>query len=495
MDITLSQFLTMTPELIIALTAVIVLIVDLIMPRGKSRTVLGYVALAGIVAATIMVIYLIGQPAEVVNEGVFYTDPLSKAFKLIILIGSSLSMLLAINYRSEHDLEPHRAEFFIFFLTALLGAMVMMSSINVITLFIGMELLTISSCILIGMERSNARSSEAAMKYLINGGVAAAIMLFGLSYMYGLTGSMNLNEIALSVVKAESSSVLFLLLISFVIVIIGLTFKISTVPFSMWSLDVYEGAPTPVTAFLSTVSKTAGFYILFKIVYSALSIAAGSSDTAVTLDAVLATAAILAAITMLVGNLAALRQVNMKRLLACSSVAHAGYILVAFAVVNENFSVTSAWFYLLAYTFAMIGIFAIVQFLEKQSNNGEVSMVKGLYQRSPFLAINLGVLVLSLLGIPLTAGFIGKMSIFMAAFNNPDGAYALPFIMIVATAISFAYYSKILIQAFMRNPVEDKGKLKVPSMTKFVLVICTGATLLLGILPSIGFEIFFNIVG
>jgi NADH-quinone oxidoreductase subunit N len=477
----------MTPEFIVLITALILSLADLWMPNDKNRRPLAWLAVVGVVLALIATAGLIpAKPASILYD-TFRLDAFSKAFKLLMLAGGALCLLLALDYRPKEGI-THRGEFYYLLLCALLGAMIMASSGDLITLFVGLELLSVSSYILAGIRKTSAQSNESALKYVINGGIATAITLFGMSYIFGLTGTTNLKEIALEVQKLSDSNYQYLLALAFLLLLVGLSFKISSVPFHMWTPDVYQGAPTPVTAFLSVVSKTAGFVILLRLFITIFAAApAHGKDSSSLLLSMQDYIAVLAGFTMIIGNTVALRQRSMKRLFAYSSIAHAGYLLVGFAAMSWVM-IDSIWFYLLAYVLMNVGAFAVIQRLSDEVDSDDMSHFAGLYRRNPLLAVAMGIFLLSLAGIPGTAGFIGKLNIFLGALMTEPGHYVLAAVMIATTVVSYVYYFGVFVQIFFR-PADEAASVKLPVGLTAVVVLCALGTLLFGIFPGLAYQV------
>jgi NADH-quinone oxidoreductase subunit N len=478
----------MTPEFIILGVATLLSLLDLFMPKSLDRKILGWIGVAGVALATVSLVGLIGEPVNSILFDTFRLDSFGTAFKFILLIGSLFVLLLAISFDNKDGLAEFKGEFYYLFLTALLGAMIMASSGDLITLFVGLELLSISSYILAGIQKRNLKSNESALKYVINGGISTAITLFGMSYLYGLTGTTNIKGMSNVLVGVTEPQQLYLLSIAFFMTLVGLSFKLATAPFHMWAPDVYEGAPTPVTAFLSVVSKTAGFVILMRI-FVAVFGSVPSSAEAGALPLLLHLQdyiGFLAGATMIIGNVIALRQRNIKRMFAYSSIAHAGYILVAFTSMSY-FTFDAIWFYLLSYVFMNVGAFAIIQLVGAKNGSEDISEFAGLYRRAPILAVTFAVLILSLAGIPGTAGFIGKLNIFMGAFATQPAHYVLASIMIATTVVSYFYYFGIMTQMFFR-PAADDSKFNIPVALMVVLVGSIIGTVALGIAPNIGLD-------
>ncbi|MGG0284892.1 NADH-quinone oxidoreductase subunit NuoN [Peribacillus butanolivorans] len=486
----------MMPEFIILGTAMILSILDLFWPKHFNRRKLAWLALTGIILAFLSLISLFSFETVSILSDTFRLDSFAKAFKLILLFGAGLVILLAESYEPQEGLQEHRGEFYYLFLTALLGAMIMTSSGDMITLFVGLELLSLSSYILVGIRKYNRKSNEASMKYVINGGISTAITLFGMSYLYGVTGSVNLGEMSRTMAAMTDGQLQYIMGLAFFMVFVGLSFKIAAAPFHMWAPDVYEGAPTPVVAFLSVISKTAGFVIILRIFLSLFLTAPG--DTFGALDFLEKNniyIAFVAGLTIIIGNVIALRQQNLKRLFAFSSIAHAGYLLIAVATMGGGyFLMDTVWFYLLAYLLMNIGAFAIIQLLSSQSGSEDISILAGLGGRSPYLAIAFTVFILSLAGIPGTTGFIGKLNIFLGTFITEPGHYVLAGIMIAGTIVSYVYYFGLLVQVFFR-PIHSDKVIKIRSGLSTVIIICLVGTILFGIVPNLALDFLHNQFG
>ncbi|WP_223594849.1 NADH-quinone oxidoreductase subunit NuoN [Neobacillus bataviensis] len=489
---TLSQFnwSVMMPEFIILGVAALLTIMDLFMPKGQDRRILGWIGIAAIAAAIVSVASLAGGAVVSILDDTFRLDSFAIAFKLLLLGGAGLVLFLAVSYEAKEGMEEYRGEFYYLFLTALLGAMFMASSGDLITLFIGLELLSVSSYVLAGIRKHNLKSNESAMKYVINGGISTAITLFGMSYVYGLTGSTNLLAIAQSLSGLTDGQHVYLLGLSFLMIFVGLAFKLAAAPFHMWAPDVYQGAPTPVTAFLSVVSKTAGFVIVIRILLTVFGAATtkGPGSMPILLD-MQDYIAFIAGATMIIGNVVALKQSNIKRMFAYSSIAHAGYILVALTSLSSNMFY-SIWFYLLAYLFMNLGAFAIIQIVTEKTGSAKIADFAGLYRRSPGLAVVMGILLVSLAGFPGTAGFIGKLNIFIGAFVGTPH-YVLASIMIATTVVSYFYYFGVMTQIFFR-PSASEDKFKIPASILVVLIVAVVGSVLFGIMPNIALDFMNN---
>lgn len=481
------QWGAMLPEFIILGVAVLLSVLDLFWKKQKP-SLLGWIGLIGIIASIISLMFLFKEENVSILYDTFVLDDFAKVFKLLLLVASAIVFLLAIGYRNQDSVFPY-SECYYLLLTALLGAMFMSSSTDLITLFVGLELLSISSYILVGLRKKHLRSNEAAIKYVINGGIASAITIFGMSYVYGLSGSIKLENIAYQFSTSQTAQVQYLLGISFLLLFIGFSFKMATVPFHMWVPDVYEGAPIPVTSFLSVVSKTAGFIMLIRVMLSIFG-QAPLQDHLSVLGGFQNFLVVLSVLTMIIGNTVALKQQNIKRMLAYSSIAHAGFILAAFVSFSPYFYLDSIWFYLIAYMFMNIGAFAVIQFVSERTGSEEISSFAGLYHHSPLMAISMTVFMLSLAGIPGTAGFIAKLNIFLSILSANPPHWILAITMIVTTIVSYVYYFGVLVQIYFR-PTENIKKIPIHYATYIVVWICVVCTLILGIFPNLSFDLLF----
>ncbi|WP_100333031.1 NADH-quinone oxidoreductase subunit NuoN [Bacillus alkalisoli] len=487
----------MAPEFIILGVITLLTLLDLFMKKSFDRRILGWIGFAAILIALGFLVNMYDREGvTTILYETYRLDSFAMAFKTLLLVGAALIMLLAVSYEPTEGI-TYKGEFYYLFLTALLGAMIMSSSGDLITLFIGLEVLSLSSYVLAGMRKKNQLSNEGAMKYVISGGIATAITLFGMSYVYGLTGTTNLLEMAYMLRSLYATDLQLLLVIGFIMMFVGLSFKLATVPFHMWAPDVYQGAPTPVAAFLGVISKTAGFIIVLRLFMTLFlqTPAQGGAELSM-LFSLKELIALIAGASMILGNVVALRQRNIKRMFAYSSIAHAGYILVAFATLNLVFMFDAIWFYLLAYMLMNIGAFAIIQLVATKYDNEDISVFAGLYQRSPILAVLMTIFLLSLAGIPGTAGFIAKVNIFVGAIAEPVNAYVLASILIATTVVSYFYYFGIMTQMFFR-PSSDDEKVKVPVAMWIVLAVTAIGTIVLGIVPGIALNFFtdtFNII-
>lgn len=478
----------MMPEFTILLTAVVLSLLDLFMPKKRDRAILIWFALAGIAMAIVFLIFQLDDGVETILNQTYRLDSFAKAFKLLMLVGTGLVLLLGIK---ANDLDEVKGEYPYLLLTGLLGGMMMASSADLITLFVGLELLSLSSYILVGIRKKNQLANEAAFKYIVNGGIATAITLFGMSYLYGLTGETNLYDIQALMGSDIVTENRYIAVFAFLMIFVGLSFKITAAPFHMWAPDVYQGAETPITAYLSVVSKIAGFAIMLRLIMVPFVFAPGTGKVitpdGVSYETLLVSVrpylVLLAILTILVGNLIALRQLNAKRLFAYSSIAHAGYLLVPLAALSE-LVFDAVWFYLVAYLLMNLGAFAVIHALGEENNEVTVASFAGLFQRSPYVTIAMTIYLLSLAGIPLTAGFIGKFEIFMSALGTEPKRFILALAMLAGTVLSYIYYFGLFVQMYFRK-AENKTPLPASNGLVTVLAITAAGTVLLGIFPSI----------
>jgi len=477
------------PEFLILGIATLLALFDLFLPEKVRRVHLGWLAALGTVLAIIVLCFQFTIPATSILNDTIYVDSFSRAFKLLILVGGLFILILATASEHQDGMERHVGEYYYLLLSALLGGMIVASSGDLITLFIGLELMSISSYVLVGLKKYNVSSTEAAMKYLINGSIATAIYLFGFSYLYGLSGTTNLKEMGTILFNYTTEGDLYFLIFTLGFIVVGLSFKMATVPFHLWVPDVYEGAPTIVTGFLSVISKTVGFVFFIRLMYGIFSRipTEGNENLLIYAQVFLLGLAIF---TMLFGNLMALRQRNIKRMFAYSSIAHAGYLLAGFATYSQ-LSLDTVWFYLLTYLFMNIGAFAIIYWLTEKEQSADIKHFAGLYRRAPFLAISMSIFLLGLAGIPFTSGFIAKLKVIMSALMVSEAQVLLVVMVIVASVISYVYYFGVMIQLYFRPEASpEKVKVSFPFLT--VIAICVVATIWFGIMPNSASDLIYH---
>ena len=426
----------LTTEIVTVCLATFILVMDLIIPDKESRRGLGYLAVLGLTGILGHTFTQYGTTGYV-YQGLYVIDNYAVFFKQIFLSAALLTILFSIDFVDR--LPKYGAEFFALIIMATLGMMVMVSANDLLTMFVGMELMAITFYILVGFLLGDTKSSEAGLKYMILGAGSTAILLYGISLIYGYTGSVSFAQIVgrLEVNLAVVVGIVFMLT--------GFSFKIAAVPFHMWSPDIYEGAPVPITALLAMASKAAGLGVLVRVLLQAFP--ALQADWLVLLT-------VLAAASMLIGNLVAIPQRNVKRLLAYSSIAQAGYLLTGVVAATQA-GVKGLLFYTMLYVFANVGAFAVVMAVHQDTGTDEIEGYDGLARRSPFLAAVMTVSLLSMAGIPPLAGFVGKFYLFSAAVEQ--GFLWLALLGFVMSMISVYYYLLIAKAMYLHEPVGAKA--------------------------------------
>jgi NADH-quinone oxidoreductase subunit N len=478
----LSDLHHLAPELTLVVTALLAAVLDLALPGKVSRSFSAWLTLLGIAIAIGFTALALNpqEPIQLLAQS-YRIDDFAGLLKLVILVGTGLIVFMSLGSAGQDEIH-HVGEYYYFFLPAALGGMIMASSGDLITLYVGLELLSITSYILVAMKKKSLQSNEGAFKYIVLGGISSAMILYGMSFLYGISGSTNMLDIS-NALAGGIDAYKGLVYIAFFLLLAGFGFKIAAAPFHTWAPDAYQGAPTPVAAFLAVVSKGAGFAILFRVMYWVFG-AFSLSSSELQKD-VLLSLSVLSAIAMVAGNAMALRQHNVKRLLAYSGIANAGYLLVPIAVHYSlvhyaNFS--EFIYYLIAYLFMNIGAFAVLMIIERSSGSSELKGFAGLYYRAPWTAAAAVLLVLSLAGMPVTAGFFGKLFIILGTMQTKE--YWLGAVMIVTSVVSFYYYFGWIRQMFMRSDYEP-AEVKVPAPLGITVWLCAIAGVLLGFFPQL----------
>jgi NADH-quinone oxidoreductase subunit N len=468
--ISASDFYYILPELVLTGGALLVLVADVLLPR-RSGSALAWITLL-VIGATLASLVPFAQTHVEVAHGLIAVDQFALFFKVVFLIAAAMTVLMSVRYLEVEGASP--GEYYFLVLCATLGMMIMAGGIDLITIFIGLETMAVSFYILAGFLKPNPRSNEAAVKYFLLGAFSLGILLYGMSLMYGLSGTTNLRAMTAAFAGQEKDPRLVLAVI---LVVAGVGFKIAAVPFHMWAPDVYEGAPTPVTAFLSVGSKAASFAMLIRIFIEGLSTM--SADWRLLFE-------VLAIATMTVGNFAALTQSNVKRILAYSSIAHAGYLLIGI-VAGTTRGVTAMLVYLMVYSFMQLGAFAVVVLLRRADVVGdELKDFSGLAFRNPFAAFAMLLFMLSLGGIPPTAGFMGKFWLFSAAIDAQY--YWLAVIGVLNSAVSLYYYVRIVVFMYVKKDTIGSQPTTSPALA-LALGVAVVATLVLGVYPRLLFEL------
>jgi NADH-quinone oxidoreductase subunit N len=450
------------PEIVMACLALAVLMLDLVIKR-KGITALLSIITAGAVGFT-----LIGSSGTAFS-GMHIADGYSAFFKFIFLINLLLSVLISIRYIKIEGVDV--GEYYSLMLFSTLGMMIMASAGDIIVLYLGLELMAMSVYFLAGFLRHDTKSNEAALKYFLLGAFASAVLLYGTSMIYGLTGTTNLKAIA-QFLAAKGGSHDPAVMLSVMLFVVAFGFKIAAAPFHMWAPDVYEGAPTSITAFMSVGPKAAGFAVFGRVFLTAF------GNLHVDWASLVIPIVIL---TIAVGNILAISQTNIKRMLAYSSIAHAGYALIGIVVGGPN-GIASMMNYLFIYAFMNMGAFAIVIMLRTEGFRGEeISDYEGLAKSHPLASALMLIFMFSLTGIPPTAGFVGKFYLFMAAVNA--GYTWLAIVAVIFSAISAFFYLRIVMYMYMKEPKVEVA-LSTSASTGLALAVAVVAVLLIGVLPS-----------
>lgn len=478
----------LAPELTLVIAAVVLALLGLFLPRKDHASLHGGLTVFALALSAVFVLWRMvdmsgipeggdGRLIQLLNES-YRIDQFANVMKLILLSGTALVVLMSLGSVRREDIS-NTEEYYYLYLPAVLGAMVMVSAGDFITLFVGLELLSITSYVLVGIRRKQMQSSEGAFKYVVIGGISSAFILYGMSFFYGISGTTQISMIR-EELMASAYPFEAMIYVGFFLLFVGLAIKIAAAPFHTWAPDVYQGAPTPVTAFLAVVSKGAGLAILFRLTYSLFY---GIGDSMPIHSDVFLTLLVTAAIAMVIGNMAALKQRNMKRLLAFSGVANAGYLLVPIGLelggVHSS-GVAEFMYYLIAYLFMNIGAFAVLAAVSRTEGHDEMDGFAGMYYRAPWTAAAMLLLLLSLAGIPVTGGFFGKLYIVWGAVQAH--AYWVAAVMIVTSVISFYYYFSIARQMFMRGVSETR--LEVTAPLGLVIWLCAAVSVLLGLFPG-----------
>jgi NADH-quinone oxidoreductase subunit N len=478
----------LAPEVIIVATIVVILIADLLLPEREAwRT--STIAALGLLAALVPIATLAYDGTDrVMFGGAFVVDNYSLALDAFFILATYVTLLLSVDYIAEGDY--YNGEFYFLLLTSTFGMMIMASARDLITLFIALETISIPTFILAAYRKHDRKSNEAGVKYYLIGVLSSALMLYGMSLIFGITGSTLLSEISLRVSNASNEP---LLTVAIFLALVGFAFKVSAVPFHFWAPDTYEGAPTPVTAFLSVASKAGGFVALINILYFGFfnKLNGGASD------AWWPVLWVLAALSMTFGNLAALRQTNIVRMLAYSSIAQGGFILVPFAAAgiagatgHPNVAaqaMSAVVIYLLIYGAMNLGAFAVVIAVARRTRSAEISSYGGLFQTTPGLAVAMTAFMASLAGIPPLAGWFAKFAMFRSIVDaGTEWAYILAVLAAVNSVIAFYYYFRVIVQMWFR-PVasDDHSPIRMPQPLAVAIGFTAMIVLVVGIYPQI----------
>jgi NADH-quinone oxidoreductase subunit N len=455
----------------------VLLLINVFIPT-KRKAYLGYISFIGLVVTGFALVNGWNAPYElkIGFNGSVFQDNFAIFFKGIFLVGAGLTVLISDQYMERE--ECNQGELYPLILLATVGMMLMASGIDLITIFLGLELLSICLYVLAGFNRANVKSNEAGLKYFLLGAFSTGFLLYGMALTYGATGTTKIDKIALFVAQNGNVATSPMLVVGMLLMAVGFSFKIAAAPFHMWTPDVYEGAPTPMTAFMSAAPKAAGFAAFLRVFFIALP--ALSADWRPLIW-------VLAVLTMTIGNIIALSQDNIKRMLAYSSIAHAGYALVGFTAANAE-GVGGILFYMLSYAFMNMGAFAIIILVGKKGEqNGNVSDYAGLGVKHPVLALAMSVFLFSLAGMPPTAGFIGKFYLFSGAIKA--GYLWLAIIGVLNSAASVYYYLRVMVFMYMKDPVEEFDWLRVTPPIGLAIALSVLGVMIPGVVPSFLMEL------
>src|SRR5271165_4660772 len=457
------DYIRILPELVLSIFGILIMLVDPVMPEGSSKKPLGYIALVGVLASLAATAY----QSKFYGDAFFNmvrVDTFSVFFQVVILLVALVTVLSSLDYLEVQRIKA--GEFYALVLFASVGMVLMSSAIELVLIFIGIEISSISSYVLTGFRRRAAESAESSLKYFLLGSFATAFFLYGVAMMFGATGTTNIYRIA-AVLSTQHSVLVYL---AVALMFVGLGFKVAAAPFHVWTPDVYEGAPAPVTGFMSTGPQAAAFAVLLRVLFAT---GAPGWFWMVWVSAVL---------SMTIGNIGALVQNNVKRLLAYSSIAHAGYVLVAFAAA-ETTGISAAIFYTASYAAMNVGAFAIVAHLAgKGERYVTLEDYTGLGRRSPLIAAVLTIFLISLIGIPITGGFFAKFYVFSAALQS--NLIGLTVIGVINSAIAAYYYLRVIVYIYMRDDRTEAPVAHMPAGLGAAVAICLIATLYLGVLPN-----------
>lgn len=479
MDINVAQLFqtvklaTIMPEVILSVFGMVLLLVNVFLP-GRSKSYLAWTSLVGLIAAGYYAVAGWGITVEDSFNGSVVMDNFAIFFKILFLLVAALTILISNQYLEREGC--NHGEYYPLILFSTVGMMLMAAGTDMMTIFLGLELMSITLYVLAGFNRDNVKSNESGLKYFLLGAFSTGFLLYGMALVYGATGTTNIGKI--STIAAQMTGPNAMFFIGMLLILTGFAFKIAAAPFHMWTPDVYEGAPAPVTAFMSAGPKAAGFAAFLRVFIIAFpTMKADWTDILW----------VLAVLTMTIGNLTALRQDNIKRMLAYSSIAHAGYALVGFVAANAT-GISGILFYLLSYSFMNIGAFAVIILLGKQGEaNGNVQDFAGLGHKKPLVAALMSLFLFSLAGMPPTAGFIGKFYLFSAALEQ--GYLWLAIIGVINSAASVYYYLRVMVFMYMKPAEEEFGWATLTLPVSIALLISGLGTLVPGIVPSVLLQI------
>src|SRR5467141_233679 len=459
-----ADYIRILPEIVLSLFGMVIMLLDPLVDEEKSQKVLGAIGMAGALAGLAST-YVMAQYPGAGFWNMVRVDGFSAFFHVLVIAIAAVLILTSYEYMAVQRIRA--GEYYGLILFGLVGMCLMSSAVELVLIFIALEISSISTYILAGFRRRSATSSESSLKYFLLGSFATAFFLYGVALMFGATGSTNVDEIS---VRLNSAQVPVLAYVAMALMFVGLGFKVAAAPFHIWRPDVYEGAPAPIVGFMSTAPKAAAFAVLLRIVFEAN---APGRFWLIWISAVL---------SMTLGNVAALVQNNVKRLLAYSSIAHAGYMLVAFAAAPELGS-SAVMFYAASYAAMNVGAFAVVShFANADERYVNLEDYAGLGRRAPFLAATFTFFLMSLIGIPITGGFFAKFYVLSAALKS--NLVALTIIGVINSALGAYYYLKIIVMMYMRESRGEVPVTPVPVAAGLAIAMTLGATIYLGVLPG-----------
>jgi NADH-quinone oxidoreductase subunit N len=458
------DYIRILPEIVLSVFGMVIMLLDPLVDEEQSQKTLGAIGLVGTLAALIAT-WLMAQSPGLAFSNMVRVDGFSVFFHVLLIAIAIVLILTSYEYMAVQRIRA--GEYYGLILFGLVGMCLMSSAVELVLIFIALEISSISTYILAGFRRRAAISSESSLKYFLLGSFATAFFLYGVALMFGATGSTNIDEISAAL---NSSQVPVLAYLAVALMFVGLGFKVAAAPFHIWTPDVYEGAPAPIVGFMSTAPKAAAFAVLLRVIFEAN---APGRFWLIWISA---------ALSMTLGNVAALVQNNVKRLLAYSSIAHAGYVLVAFAA-NPELGAPAVMFYTAAYAAMNVGAFAVVSHLANADERYvTLENYAGLGRRSPILAGTLTIFLISLIGIPITGGFFAKFYVFSAALQS--NLVGLTIIGVINSAIGAYYYLRIIVVMYMREAREEVPVLPIPIALGTALAITLAATLYLGVVPD-----------
>jgi NADH-quinone oxidoreductase subunit N len=472
-------------EVILTLTALVALTLDLASVRRAEMTVrsrtIGTTAVVGLLASTLPLWQQLNGPRMVLLGGTLAVDDLIIFFKLVIVALAVITVLISMDY----DVGRHVGEYYAVLLFGAVGMMLLISAEELITIFVALELTSVSLYILTAFHKGELRSQEAAVKYFMFGAISSAFLLFGLSYVFGVTGATGLQAIQDAVKNTGGLAMSPLLATGLLFTIVGFGFKVAIVPFHLWAPDAYEGAPTPVTAYIATGSKVASFFILLKVLFIGFAGLQGSAFWGNFASGWTMLLAVTATLSMILGNCAAIVQHNVKRLLAYSSIAQAGYIFIGL-VAATKMGANSVLFYIIVYALTNLGAFGVVAALSSRAGGDEMQNFDGMARRAPFLSLLMLIFVLSLAGIPPLGGFFGKFYLFASAVQRDAQHFGLLWLVIlgiVMSAVSLYYYLILLKHIYVIDG-SDQSPIITPTYLNVALGLVALAVVALGVYPK-----------